>query len=148
MSTLTPPTPAQSKRLADALDESWRVIALHDPEFAAVQKHYAGEIRKAASAASLQAPPSAPSKSYRELPKHTGEFEDECEATARHWMQNRVTSWPTGQAPPTIDDDWRDAKKQIPGVPQKFIRAARWSGWEHGKGRRPTKSVKNESVTD
>jgi hypothetical protein len=56
---LTPPTPEQAKRMADALDESWRVNARYDPEFAAVQKYYAALIRKGAATASLPTPTDA-----------------------------------------------------------------------------------------
>jgi hypothetical protein len=62
-------------------------------------------------------------------------------ATAAAWTRHRVATRPNDRPPPTLADDIRDAKAEIPQIPQRYIRAARWPGWKRGPGR-PRKSGK------
>jgi hypothetical protein len=41
------------------------------------------------------------------------------------WYQDRVANWPEDQRPPTVAQDWSDAKSLFPGVSRDAIREAR-----------------------
>ena len=42
-------------------------------------------------------------------------------AALDQWYQDRVTSWPPAETPPTREADWEDAKQEFPGVMQKAV---------------------------
>jgi hypothetical protein len=122
----TPPTPEQAKRLADALDESWRAIAKHDPEFATVQKYFAVAIRQGAHAAHPSAPPESPAPP--QLSRH------QQAELARGWFFNRQEYF-AGKSPPTESQDVKDARTEIPGVSRAMVRKFRPVEWKLSRGR-------------
>jgi hypothetical protein len=135
----TPPTPEQNRRFADALDESWRVNARYDPEFAAIQKYHADRIRKDAVIASLPTlEPTQPPESLaptRALPKHNNDLLALRRATAAAWIKQRALTWPDDAPIPGVDDDVAAAKAELPDIPGQFIRDARWGPWKRPPGR-------------
>jgi hypothetical protein len=124
----TPPTPEQAKRLADALDESWRVIARHDPEFATVQKYFAVAIRQGAQLAHPSAPPEPPAPARLSRHKQA--------EIAQTWFLTRQEEF-QGRTPPSEARDIQDARLAIPGVARSIIRKFRPIEWRVGRGRKP-----------
>jgi hypothetical protein len=86
------------------------------------------------------APPAAPTPP-RALPRHVAALRAEMAATTTAWMRARVATWPGDRSIPSMQDDVEAAAIELPGVPQRYIRAARWPGWRRGPGR-PRKSGK------
>jgi hypothetical protein len=125
MSTLTPPTPAQLGRLGEALSESWRVVAKHDPEFAYTQKFVAEALRdgRFLGAFLMCATKPPPGKAPRLSVHRQSEI-------ARDWWLAREEALPPGQTPPSAAQDHRDARQEIPGVSRQTIRKFRPPIWD------------------
>ncbi len=141
MPTITPPNPAQLARLGDALDENWRLIAKHDPEFASVMKWAAAQMKDRQAVArmlGLEPPPPPP----KPMPRASGAARALHRATAKAWTENRFMLWPEDRPPPSEADDIEAAKLEIPHVPQTFIREARWPTWKRAPGRPPISGEK------
>ena len=129
---LTTPTPDQTRRFADALDESWRVIARHDPEFAAVQRYYAIAIRKG----EIIAPPLVPPPSQASTSRPARLSKHKQVQLARTWFLNRQEQF-EGKTPPSEARDIEDARDQIPGVSRAVIRKHRPIEWRVGRDKKP-----------
>jgi hypothetical protein len=130
---MTPPTPAQVTRFADALDDSWRVIAPVDPEFAAVQRFYAIAIRRGLALASVPAPaPEPPSVSG----KPSRQSRHQQVQIAQAWYFRRQEAF-EGSTPPSESQDVRDARIEIPGVARAVIQRLRPVEWKIKRGEKP-----------
>jgi hypothetical protein len=137
---LTAPTPDQAKRFADALDESWRVLARVDPEFAAVQRYYAIAIRSGETIAPLPrsapTPPQGPSAKPPRLSKHKQA------QIITAWFFDRREAF-KGKVPPSEAQDVEDARKECPGVARATIRRHRPIEWKLGRGGKPVAEFVN-----
>jgi hypothetical protein len=123
---LTPPTPEQAMRLADALDESWRVLARVDPEFASVQRYYAIAIRNGTHLARPATP--AP----RRQRAVSGAQKAEVAQHAAEWLNAYRDGLQPAGGTPSTRAIWAAYKRDAtaPVIPRTVLMAARPPEWK------------------